>query len=134
MSLYRGPLVAGSGASYEVQFGIGNTYAGVIIQSEDLSKTDIAHMVHDQYGRVSNEMSYDEDKRNVFTFIASALPAALGAVGSTFVYAGITWKIDSLTEAGVFDGLRRWTVNAQCYYNYPGTVSTWTAAAIPTPS
>jgi len=132
MSLYRGPLVAGSGASYEVQFGISNTYAGVIIQSEGLSKTDIAHIVHDQYGRVANEMSYDHDKRCNFTFIAEALPAALDAVGATFVYSGITWKIDSLSEDGTFDGLRHWSVSAHSYYNYPDSTNySWDAPVLP---
>lgn len=134
MSLYRGPLVAGTGASYETLFGISNTYSGVIIQSEDLSVTDITHIVHDQFGRVANELSYDQDKRNNFSFIASALPAELASVGSTFEYAGITWKIDGLTENGTFDGLKRWSVQAHSYYNYPENAKAiWDDSTLPGP-
>ena len=132
MSLYRGSLVAGTGASYEVCFGISNTVAGVIIQSEDLTKSDICHVVHDQYGRVANEMSYDQDNRCNFSFIASSMPTAVSAVGGTFEYAGVTWKIDSMAEAGTFDGLKKWSVTAHTYYNYPSTGPiTWDAATLP---
>lgn len=123
MSLYRGPLKSGE-ADYDVQFGIGTTVAGVIIQSEEMSQSDIAHIVHDQYGRVANEISYDQASSNTFSFLGDKLPATI-KVGDTFEYCGVTWKIDSVTEAGTFDGLRRWSVAGHAYYNYPDTAPAW---------
>ena len=135
MSLYKGPLVSGT-TDYDVLFGVSHTVTGFIVQSEDFTKTDINHIVYDQYGRVANVISYDDEKKVVFTMIGSgSLPATLKVSGNTFSYGGVTFHVDSIAEAGTFDGMRKWTVNATTWYNYPdATNHCWDTSDNPTAS
>ena len=36
-----------------------------------------------------------------------------------FAYADKKWKVDSVEEAGSYNGLRRWNINAHKYENWP---------------
>lgn len=101
--------------------GIQNTLAGFVVESENITPTDRSEEVPDQNGAIADEISYDT-RTDLRLTVRSATtgknpPTTAGNAG--FNYAGSKWKVDSVEEAGSYNGLRRWNVNAHKYEKYP---------------
>ena len=100
--------------------GISNTLTGFVIESESISESDIAEQVPDQDGAIAGEISYDKRTDLRLTIRKSgAAGGTLPTVGGTLTYATVKYHVDSVEEAGTYNGLRRWNVNAHRYTNWP---------------
>ncbi len=102
--------------------GIQRTLANFVIETESIPPADRSEEVPDQSGAVADEISYDV-RTNLRLTVRSAKatvaapPAVAGS--ASFSYDGKLWKVDDVEEAGTYNGLRRWNINAHRYTNYP---------------
>ena len=102
--------------------GIQRTLANFVIETETITPTDRSEEVPDQSGAIADEVSYDVRTNLRLTVrsakaTVSAAPATAGS--ASFSYDGKLWKVDDVEEAGTYNGLRRWNINAHRYTNYP---------------
>ena len=101
--------------------GIQNTLSGFVVETENITPNDVSEPVPDQNGAIADEISYDT-RTDLRLTVRSATtgknpPTTAGA--ANFTYAGSKWKVDSVEEAGAYNGLRRWNIVAHKYANYP---------------
>ena len=101
--------------------GITNTLSGFVVETESITPSDRSEEVPDQNGAIADEISYDT-RTDLRLTVRSATtgttaPATVGA--SNFSYGGSKWKVDSVEEAGSYNGLRRWNITAHKYANWP---------------
>ena len=101
--------------------GITNTLSGYVVETESITPADRSEEVPDQNAAIADEFYYDTRTDLRLTVrsatTSAAAPTTAGAKG--FQYAGSKWKVDSVEEAGSYNGLRRWNVNAHKYENWP---------------
>lgn len=101
--------------------GIANTLSGYVVETESITPADRSEEVPDQQGAIADEISYDTrtDLRLTVRSATTATTAPATAGATNFTYAGSKWKVDSVEEAGSYNGLRRWNINAHKYANFP---------------
>ena len=101
--------------------GITNTLSGYVVETESITPADRSEEVPDQKGAVADEISYDTrtDLRLTVRSATTGTTAPTTAGATNFTYAGSKWKVDSCEEAGSYNGLRRWNINAHKYENFP---------------
>ena len=101
--------------------GITNTLSGYVVETESITPADRSEEVPDQQGAIADEISYDTrtDLRLTVRSATTGTTAPTTAGATNFTYAGSKWKVDSCEEAGIYNGLRRWNINAHRYVNYP---------------
>ncbi len=101
--------------------GITNTLTNFVVETETITPADRSEEVPDQVGAISDEIHYDTrtDLRLTVRSATTATTAPATAGSTTFTYAGSKWKVDSVEEAGSYNGLRRWNINAHKYENWP---------------
>lgn len=108
--------------------GIANTLAGFVVESETIAETPVQEDTDDQTGARADEQVYDtrEDLRlTVYGASASAdintvvVAMGTGYTGKKIAYAGKVYKVDSLEEAGTYNGKRRWNITAHKFDNFP---------------
>ena len=103
--------------------GITNTLSNFVVESETFTNADVSEQVPDQMGAIVDEIAYDIridlrlTVRSAKTASATTTPPA--AIGTVLTYASIKYKVDSVEEAGTYNGLRRWNISAHRYTNYP---------------
>ena len=93
--------------------GVSRTLAGFVIESESINENDIAEQIPDQDGAIAGEISYDKRTDLRLTIRKS------GATGGTLSYGGTDYRVDSVEEAGTYNGLRRYNITAHRYTNCP---------------
>ena len=101
--------------------GITNTLSGYVVETENITPTDRSEEVPDQKAAIVDEIHYDTrtDLRLTVRSATTNATAPTTAGATDFTYAGSKWKVDSVEEAGSYNGLRRWNVNAHKYENWP---------------
>lgn len=101
--------------------GVSNTIANFVVENETITETDRFEEVPDQQGAIAGEISYDKrhDLRVTVHAATSSADAPTTAGKEDFSYAGKKWKVDTVEEAGSYNGLRRWNITAHRYANYP---------------
>ncbi len=101
--------------------GITNTLTGYVVESESITPNDVSDQVPDQKGAIADEISYATrtDLRLTVRSATTGTTAPATAGATNFTYAGSNWKVDSCEEAGIYNGLRRWNINAHRYENFP---------------
>lgn len=101
--------------------GITNTLSGYVVETESITPADRSEEVPDQRGAIADEISYDTrtDLRLTVRSATAGTTAPATAGATNFTYAGSKWKVDSCEEAGSYNGLRRWNINAHKYANFP---------------
>ena len=102
--------------------GIQRTLENFVIETESITPADRSEEVPDQKGAIADEISYDIRTNLRLTVrsakaTVSAPPAVAGS--ASFSYDDKLWKVDDAEEAGTYNGLRRWNINAHRYTNYP---------------
>ena len=112
--------------------GIQRTLANYVIETESITPADRSEEVPDQQGAIADEISYDIRTNLRLTVrsakaTVSAPPAVAGS--ANFSYDDKVWKVDDVEEAGTYNGLRRWNINAHRYTNYPTQPTQPTAQA-----
>ena len=101
--------------------GISNTLTGYVVETESIVPNDLSEPVPDQNGATADEISYDTrtDLRLTVRSSTTGTTAPATAGSTAFTYAGSKWKVDSVEEAGSYNGLRRWNINAHKFSNWP---------------
>ena len=111
--------------------GISNTLTDFVVENEEINETPVQEDFDDQNGARADEKVYDtrlDLSLTVYGAKASAdISARLSAIansgGKSITYASKTWKVDSVREAGTYNGRRRWTITAHRYDNFPAQSS-----------
>lgn len=97
------------------QYGVETTQAGVTVESETITETPAVETVPDQKNAVVDEITYDTRTDLKLTYRGTKLTAANGVV----TWGGKKWAVDSHEEAGTYNGLRRYSLSAHRFVNYP---------------
>lgn len=109
------PTISGS------TWGIDNTLANCIIQSEQITEEDIVDQTQDQKGAVVNCLTYDRHKTLNLTFLTDQVDiSSVVQSGQTdFSYGGSNWFVNSITYNGSYNSKKQWTIQAERWFNYP---------------
>lgn len=100
--------------------GITRTLSGFVVHEENINETPVFEEVPDQFGAIAERQVYDHKYTLSLTVIsASASTAAPAHANDLLSYAGHAWYVDSCAEAGTYQGVRRWTIQATRYDNCP---------------
>ncbi len=100
--------------------GISRTLSGFVVHEENITESPVFEEVPDQVGAIAERQVYDHKFTLSLTVIsASAATAAPAHSGDQITYAGKDWYVDSCAEAGTYQGVRRWTIQATRYDNCP---------------
>ena len=98
--------------------GIAKTYTNGSIENYTITRNPIAEQVPDQYGAIACEMVYDERTDLSLTMhAAGSTPPTVS--GDTVTFDGATYHVDSVAEAGTYNGVTRWTITAHKWDNSP---------------
>lgn len=94
--------------------GIAATLAGYIVQNENTTETPVTEQIFDQEGATALELDYDLRIDLHLTVIDADGNGSIGSIGSGHMlsYNSHTWKLDSVEEAGTYNGARRWNITA----------------------
>ena len=112
--------------------GITNTLADFVVESEEINEVPVQEDFDDQTGARADEVVYDTRTDLTLTVYgakaAANLEGKLTAIttsgGKTITYASKKWKVDSVREAGTYNGRRRWTITAHRFTNFPAQTGT----------
>ena len=100
--------------------GITRTLSGYIVQNETISEAPISETTEDQTGAVVAEEVYDRRTDLTLTVIsASSTRTAPAGNDDIISYDDKNWKVDSIEEAGSYNGKLRFTIRAHRFSNYP---------------
>lgn len=101
--------------------GITHTLSGYVVETESIVPNDVSEPVPDQKGATADEITYDTrtDLRLTVRSATIATTAPTTAGVKNFTYAGSKWKVDSVEEAGTYNGLRRWNITGHKFTNWP---------------
>ena len=100
--------------------GIVRTLAGFVVESEGIDTTAIIDQTPDQTGAIAHEEVYDHRyDLNLVAFSASPARVAPATTNDLIVYDDTTYVVDSVAEAGTYNGKLKWTIRAHRYTNYP---------------
>lgn len=108
-------------------WGIDNTLANSIIQSESISHEDITDDTQDQKGAMVSRLAYDSHWTLNLTFLTNQADlstgevTAIGTPGGTFNYGAKTWYINSITYNGSYNQKKSYTLNAERWAHYPAS-------------
>ena len=107
--------------------GIQNTLEDFVIENEEFNEAPVQEDFDDQNGARADEKVYDTRVDLSLTVYGANADADIGdcltdietSGGKSITYAGKNWKVDSVREAGTYNGRRRWTIAAHRYDNFP---------------
>ena len=95
------------------EYGISKTLAGFTIESCSVTEEQQLEKVPDQKNRVAKEIHYDTIYNLNMTVRGASKPSA--AAGLT--YDGQKYILDSVEDAGTYNGLRRFNIKGHRYAN-----------------
>ena len=104
--------------------GVKQTFTNGSIEDCTVTTSPVFETVQDQNGAVACEMVYDHKIELTMTMHAAGSTAPT-MPGDTFQFdetggsATTLWQTDSCVEAGTFQNVTRWTINAHRYDNSP---------------
>lgn len=108
------------------EWGIENTLANCIIQTESIAQERISDVTQDQKGAVVSELDYDEHETLNLTLLCDTTVAPIigsGAafkVGDTaFSYNGKKWKLKTVTYTGSYNAKKQYQLTAERWLNWP---------------
>ena len=96
-------------------YGIAETLSGYTIESANLTKTPQVEEVRDQKNALINEIKYDTLMDLRLVVRGATKPTA----GTDITYNNVKYRISSAEDAGIYNGLRRFTVTAKKTDNFP---------------
>lgn len=96
-------------------YGIAETLSGYTIESANITDTPQVEEVRDQKNALINEIKYDTFKTLKLVMRGATKPTA----GSDITYDGVKYRISEVEDAGVYNGLKRYTVTAKKADNFP---------------
>ena len=98
--------------------GVAKTYTNGSIENYTITVSPQAEQVPDQYGAIACEMVYDHRTDLSLTMHAAGSTAPTCS-GDTVTFDGATYHVDSVAEAGSYNGVTRWTITAHRFANTP---------------
>ena len=98
--------------------GVSATFTNGSIEDCTVTKNVIAEQVADQYGAIACEMVYDH-RYDLNLTMHAAGDTAPTCTGDTVQFDSATYHVDSVAEAGTFNGVTRWTITAHRFTNTP---------------
>lgn len=101
--------------------GIAKTYTNGSIEDYTITRNVITEQVPDQYGAIAAEMVYDH-RYDLTLVMHAAGSTAPTAAGDTVTFDSATYHVDSVAEAGTYNGVTRWTITAHRFDNTPAQV------------
>lgn len=108
------------------EWGIDNTLANCIIQSESITEERITDTTQDQKGAVVSQLDYDEHFTLSLTVLCDSASAPITGTGSafqpgdnSFSYANKKWKLTSVQYQGSYNDKKKYTINAERWKNFP---------------
>ncbi len=116
--------------------GITNTLTGFVVENESIVDAPVQEDVPDQNGAQADEIVYDNRKNLNLTVYGATSSASISSViedmpagytGKRIKYpsgnGGVYYKVDSVEEAGTYNGRRRWTITGHKFDNFPPQVA-----------
>lgn len=97
------------------EYGVSTTLTGVTIESATITTTPQVETVPDQKNAVVDEIVYDTRVDLKLTYRGTRLAETDGAV----TYGGKKYAVDSHEEAGNYNGLKRYSLSAHRFDNFP---------------
>lgn len=118
------PLPANGGTLIrDAQWGIDNTLAGFIIQSEDYTNDLVTDTTQDQKGAVVSQLDYDHHYTCTLTVIGSGTPPTQGSIDFSWKDkengTAKNWKVQSVTFNGSYNDKKKYTINLERWDNFP---------------
>ena len=108
------------------EWGIDNTLADCIIQSENITEEAITDQTQDQKGAVVSELDYDHHWTLSLTLLCDSEKAPITGTGSAFdvgdytmTYAGNKWKVKTVAYTGSYNAKKQYVVTAERWTNFP---------------
>ena len=108
------------------EWGIDNTLANCIIQSESITEERITDTTQDQKGAVVSQLDYDEHFTLSLTVLCDSATAPITGSGSafqpgdtSFSYANRKWKLTSVQYQGSYNDKKKYTITAERWRNFP---------------
>ena len=108
------------------EWGIDNTLANCIIQSETITEERITDTTQDQKGAVVSQLDYDEHKTLNLVVLCDKTTAPITGSGNAFkpgqtdlTYNGETWKITSVQYQGSYNDKKKYTISGERWKNFP---------------
>lgn len=95
------------------EYGISKTLAGFTIESVTVTEEPQLEKVPDQKNRVAKELHYDTLYNLNMTVRGASKPSA----DAGLTYDGQKYIIDSVEDAGTYNGLRRFNIKGHRYTN-----------------
>ena len=112
--------------------GITNTLTGFVVESESIVDVPVQEDVDDQSGARADEIVYDNRKDLKLTVYGAKSSASIASViedmptgytGKRIKYpsgnGGTYYKVDSVEEAGTYNGRKRWNITGHKFDNFP---------------
>lgn len=100
--------------------GISKTLTGFIIQDYTITDSPIVEQTADQYGAIAAEQIYDHRTDLSMTVLSTtATRTAPTTTNDILTFDSKKWLVDSCAEAGTYNGVMRWTIQAHKYENTP---------------
>lgn len=108
------------------EWGIDNTLADCIIQSENITEEAITDQTQDQKGAVVSELDYDHHWTLSLTLLCDSTKAPITGTGSAFdvgdytmTYANNKWKVKTVAYTGSYNAKKQYVVTAERWTNFP---------------
>ena len=108
------------------EWGIDNTLADCIIQSENITEEAITDQTQDQKGAVVSELDYDHHWTLSLTLLCDKEKAPITGTGSAFdvgdytmTYANKKWKVKTVAYTGSYNAKKQYVVTAERWTNFP---------------
>ena len=95
------------------EYGISKTLAGYTIEDVNVTDAPVFENVPDQKNRVAKVLHVDTRYDLSMTLRGTSKPS----VDSAFTYDGQNWILESVEDAGVYNGLRRFKLKAFRFAN-----------------
>ena len=102
--------------------GVTRTLSGYIVESESISKAPQSEQTSDQTGAIAAEEIYDHRTDLSLTVISSSSTrTAPACTNDKITYGGATYFVDSVEEAGTYNGILRFNIKAHRWDNCPAS-------------
>lgn len=101
-------------------WGIQNTIANCIIQSESIQSEDITDDTQDQQGATVSRLTYDKHWTLNLTLLTDEPSAVIATQGTNdFQYDGKKWFVNSVSYNGSYNGKKSYNIVAERYSQFP---------------
>ena len=111
-------------------YGVDATLNGYTIESHNETETPLVETVPNQKNQVEDEIQYDTRHDLRLVVRGASKPTATILAFGTDGNNPIKWAVDSVEEAGIYNGLRRYTIAAHRTSKYPKANTTARTPAV----